>query len=195
MKKKIILASSSPRRKELLAMAGIPFTVDASPVPEIVPEGLAAEKQSSFLAEVKAAAVSVSHPQDVVIGADTTVICEGRVMGKPKDAEEAREMLAFLSGKIHTVYTGVSVIYSDDADAETFTSATKVEFYPLSQKVIDEYVATGEPLDKAGAYGIQGRGCRLVKRIEGDYFTVMGLPVAELLQRLEKLAKKGKFSW
>ncbi|MBQ4424727.1 MAG: septum formation inhibitor Maf [Lachnospiraceae bacterium] len=195
MKKKIILASSSPRRKELLAMAGIPFTVDASPVPEIVPEGLAAEKQSAFLAEVKAAAVSVSHPQDVVIGADTTVICEGRVMGKPKDAEEAREMLAFLSGKIHTVYTGVSVIYSDDADAETFTSATKVEFYPLSQKVIDEYVATGEPLDKAGAYGIQGRGCRLVKRIEGDYFTVMGLPVAELLQRLEKLAKKGKFSW
>ena len=106
-------------------------------------------------------------------------------MGKPKDKEEAREMLRFLSGKIHSVFTGVSLIYSDDEDAETFTSETKVEFYPLTDEEIDAYIASGEPLDKAGAYGIQGRGCTLVKRIEGDYFTVVGLPVAEVMRRLK----------
>ena len=183
--KDIILASGSPRRKELLQMAGLKFIVLPSTIPEYVPDFIPLENRSGFLAELKASAMSVFHPLEIIIGADTTVLCDGRLMGKPKDAEEAKEMLRFLSGKVHTVYTGVSLIYSDDEDADTFVSATKVEFYELTDEEIDAYVATGEPLDKAGAYGIQGRGCRLVKRIEGDYFTVVGLPVAEVVRRLE----------
>ena len=184
-KRPIILASGSPRRKELLKMAGLKFSVIPSDIPEYVPDSVPPEKRSGFLAELKASAMSVFHPQDIIIGADTVVLCEGRILGKPKTAEEAREMLSFLSGKVHSVLTGVSIIYSDDEDADTFISETKVEFYPLSEEEIDAYVATGEPMDKAGAYGIQGKGCRLVKRIEGDYFTVVGLPVAEVMRRLK----------
>ena len=195
MKKEIILASSSPRRRELMRMAGLPYTVEAPDVPEIVPPSLPKEKESQFLAELKATAVSIRHPQEVVIGSDTTVICEGRVLGKPKDAAEAAEMLRFLSGKVHTVYTGVSIICGDDADAESFTSCSKVEFYELTDKEIADYIATGEPMDKAGAYGIQGIGCRLVKRIDGDYFTVMGLPIAEVVRRLERLAEEYGFTY
>ena len=181
----IILASGSPRRKELLKMAGIKFTVMPSQVPEMVPSFVPLENRSGFLAELKASAMSVFHPKDIIIAADTTVLCEGRLMGKPKDAEEAKEMLRFLSGKVHSVYTGVSIIYSDEEDADTFISETKVEFYELTDEEISAYVATREPLDKAGAYGIQGKGFRLVKRIDGDYFTVVGLPVAEVVRRLE----------
>lgn len=107
-------------------------------------------------------------------------------MGKPATREEAKEMLRFLSGKVHTVYTGVCLIWSDEEDAECFSSETKVEFYPLTEKQIEEYVASGEPMDKAGAYGIQGLGSTLVKRIEGDYYTVVGLPIAEVVRRLKK---------
>ena len=185
MAQTIILASGSPRRKELLKMAGVRFTVLPSDVPEIVPSSVPPEKRSQFLAELKASAMSIFHPKDIVIGADTTVLCEGRLMGKPKDKEEAKEMLRFLSGKMHSVLTGVSLIYSDREDADSFTSETKVEFYPLTEQEIEAYVASGEPMDKAGAYGIQGRGCTLVKRIEGDYFTVVGLPVAEVVRRLK----------
>ncbi len=184
-KKTIILASGSPRRKELLKMAGLKFTTLASEIPEYVPDSVPPEKRSGFLAELKASAMSVFHPQNIIIGADTTVLCEGRILGKPKTAQEAKEMLRFLSGKVHSVLTGVSIIYSDEEDAETFISETKVEFYPLSEEEIEAYVATGEPMDKAGAYGIQGKGCCLVKRIEGDYFTVVGLPVAEVMRRLK----------
>ena len=185
MSKNMILASGSPRRKELMKMAGLKFAVLPSDIPEYVPDSVPPERRSAFLAELKASAMSVFHPLDIIIGADTTVLCEGRLLGKPKDKEDAKEMLRFLSGKTHSVLTGVSIIYSDEEDAETFLSETKVEFYPLSEKEIEDYVASGEPMDKAGAYGIQGRGCRLVKRIEGDYFTVVGLPIAELVRRLE----------
>ena len=186
MEKNIILASNSPRRKQLLKMAGIRFTVLPSDVPEMVPEFVTDEKRAQFLAELKASYTSVFHPKDVIIGADTTVICEGRLMGKPATREEAKEMLRFLSGKVHTVYTGVCLIWSDEEDAECFSSVTKVEFYPLTEKQIEEYVASGEPMDKAGAYGIQGLGSTLVKRIEGDYYTVVGLPIAEVVRRLKK---------
>ncbi|MBR6703915.1 MAG: septum formation inhibitor Maf [Lachnospiraceae bacterium] len=186
MEKNIILASNSPRRKQLLKMAGIRFTVLPSDVPEMVPEFVTDEKRAQFLAELKASYTSVFHPKDVIIGADTTVICEGRLMGKPATREEAKEMLRFLSGKVHTVYTGVCLIWSDEEDAECFSSETKVEFYPLTEKQIEEYVASGEPMDKAGAYGIQGLGSTLVKRIEGDYYTVVGLPIAEVVRRLKK---------
>jgi septum formation protein len=186
MAKNIILASNSPRRKQLLKMAGIRFTVLPSDVPEMVPEFVTDEKRAQFLAELKASYTSVFHPKDIIIGADTTVICEGRLMGKPATREEAKEMLRFLSGKVHTVYTGVCLIWSDEEDAECFSSETKVEFYPLTEKQIEEYVASGEPMDKAGAYGIQGLGSTLVKRIEGDYYTVVGLPIAEVVRRLKK---------
>ncbi|MBQ7145556.1 MAG: septum formation protein Maf [Lachnospiraceae bacterium] len=181
----IILASGSPRRQELMKMAGLKFIILPSDIPEYVPESVPLEKRSGFLAELKASAMSVFHPRDIIIGADTTVLCQGRLMGKPKDEAEAKEMLQFLSGKVHSVFTGVSLIYSDEEDADTFISETKVEFYELSEAEIDAYVASGEPMDKAGAYGIQGKGCRLVKRIEGDYFTVVGLPIAEVVRRLE----------
>ena len=186
MEKNIILASNSPRRKQLLKMAGIRFTVLPSDVPEMVPEFVTDDKRAQFLAELKASYTSVFHPKDIIIGADTTVICEGRLMGKPATREEAKEMLRFLSGKVHTVYTGVCLIWSDEEDAECFSSETKVEFYPLTEKQIEEYVASGEPMDKAGAYGIQGLGSTLVKRIEGDYYTVVGLPIAEVVRRLKK---------
>lgn len=189
-KRKIILASGSPRRKQLMRMAGLLFTVEPADVPEIIPDGLPAEKESEFLASVKAGYVLSQQDEKrrnavLIVGADTTVLCEGRVLGKPKDKAEAKEMLRFLSGKVHEVYTGVAIV-GEDVN-ETFTSVTKVEFYELTDEEIDWYISTNEPMDKAGAYGIQGFGCRLVKRIEGDYFTVMGLPVAEVVRRIEKL--------
>ncbi len=184
-KKDIILASGSPRRKQLLKMAGLKFSVVPADVPEIVPDDVPPEKESEFLAAVKAGYILSQNKKDLVIGADTTVLCEGRVLGKPKDKEEAKEMLRFLSGKTHEVYTGVAIVTEETN--ETFTSVTKVEFYELTDEEIDWYVSTGEPMDKAGAYGIQGFGCRLVKGIVGDYFTVMGLPIAEVARRVEKL--------
>ncbi len=189
-KRKIILASGSPRRKQLMRMAGLLFTVEPADVPEIIPDGMPAEKESEFLASVKAGYVLSQQDEKrrdavLIVGADTTVLCEGRVLGKPKDKAEAKEMLRFLSGKVHEVYTGVAIV-SEDVN-ETFTSVTKVEFYELTDEEIDWYVSTNEPMDKAGAYGIQGFGCRLVKRIEGDYFTVMGLPIAEVTRRIEKI--------
>lgn len=189
-RKNIILASASPRRKELMKMTGLNFTVKPSDVPEMVPPQVPMERRAAFLAELKAASTSIYYPKDIIIGADTAVLLDGELMGKPRDAEDAARMLRQLSGRVHTVITGVSIIYSDQEDAETFISETKVEFYELSDKEIDDYVASGEPLDKAGAYGIQGRGFRLVKRIEGDYFSVMGLPVAELVRRLESHENK-----
>ncbi len=189
-KQSIILASASPRRKQLLKMAGLKFSVVPADVPEIIPDGLPAEKESEYLAQIKAGYILYQNPKDLVIGADTTVICEGRVLGKPKDKAEAKEMLRFLSGRVHEVYTGVAIVGEEVNEA--FTSVTKVEFYELSDEEIDWYVSTGEPMDKAGAYGIQGFGCRLVKRIEGDYFTVMGLPVAEVARRVEKIRKNAE---
>ena len=156
----------------------------------MVPSFISDENRAQFLAELKSSAMSVFHPKDIIIGADTTVLCEGRLLGKPKTAEEAKEMLRFLSGKVHTVRTGVSLIYNDMEDADSFTSETKVEFYPLTEEQIEEYVASGEPMDKAGAYGIQGLGCTLVKRIEGDYYTVVGLPIAEVVRRLKAHEKE-----
>ena len=188
-KRKIILASGSPRRKQLMRMAGLLFTVEPADVPEIIPDDMAPEKESEFLASVKAGYVLSQQDEKrrdaLIVGADTTVLCEGRVLGKPKDKAEAKEMLRFLSGKVHEVYTGVAIVSEDVS--ESFTSVTKVEFYELSDEEIDWYVSTNEPMDKAGAYGIQGFGCRLVKRIEGDYFTVMGLPIAEVARRLKQL--------
>ncbi|MBQ3264838.1 MAG: septum formation inhibitor Maf [Ruminococcus sp.] len=179
----IILASKSPRRQELIGNITPDFTVVVSEVDEVLPAGVMPEEAPAYLAGVKARAVAEKHPDDIVIGADTVVILEGEVLGKPRDAADAERMLSALSGKTHTVITGCAVIMN--GKTRSFSEATRVEFYPLSEKEIADYIATGEPFDKAGAYGIQGKGSVLVKRIEGDFFNVVGLPVARLKRELD----------
>ena len=181
---RIILASRSPRRQELIANIISDFSVVASDAEEVLPEGVAPEDAPAYLAELKAQAVAADYPDDVVIGADTVVILDGEVLGKPRDRDDAVRMLRGLSGKTHTVVTGCAIV--KNGQITSFSDITRVEFYPLDDREIMEYIATGEPFDKAGAYGIQGRGCVLVKRIEGDFFNVMGLPVARLKRELEK---------
>lgn len=172
-----ILASGSPRRKELLSLIIPEYEVLVSGCEEFVPEGTPAEKVPAILAEQKALAVAKLRPDDTVIGSDTVVVLGGEIFGKPKDKSHAHSMLRALSGKKHFVYTGVAV--AEKGSVRSFVQKTEVEFYELSDENIDNYIATGEPMDKAGAYGIQGKGSVLVKGITGDYFNVMGLPVAE----------------
>ena len=172
-----ILASGSPRRKELLSLIIPEYEVLVSGCEEFVPEGTPAEKVPAILAEQKALAVAKLRPEDTVIGSDTVVVLGGEIFGKPKSKEHAHAMLRALSGKKHFVYTGVAVAENDKV--RSFVQKTEVEFYELSDETIDKYIETLEPMDKAGAYGIQGKGSVLIKGIVGDYFNVMGLPVAE----------------
>lgn len=132
-----------------------------------------------MLAQQKAKEVSVSRQGEVIVAADTIVVIDNKILGKPKDEAHAAEMLSTLSGRMHAVFTGVCVIF-EDGKAESFAERTDVEFYPLTEKEISDYIATGEPMDKAGAYGIQEQGALLVKRIYGDFYNVMGLPVSRL---------------
>lgn len=180
--KKIILASSSPRRKELLTTAGIEFEIHVKEVDETVPEGTPPEEAAKMTAAKKAAAVAEDFTDCVVIGADTIVVANGKILGKPKDKADAQSMLRMLSGDEHEVITGVCII--KNGKSETFAKISKVKFYDLTDEEISAYVATGEPMDKAGSYGIQGLGCRLVESIEGDYFNIVGLPVAEVCRKL-----------
>lgn len=181
--KKIILASSSPRRKELLTTAGVEFEIHVKEVDETVPEGTLPVDAAKMTAAKKAAAVAEDYKDCVVIGADTIVVANGKILGKPKDEADAKMMLRMLSGNEHEVITGVCIIGS--GEAETFAQISKVKFYNLTEEEISAYVATKEPMDKAGAYGIQGLGCRLVERIEGDYFNIVGLPVAEVCRKIK----------
>ena len=180
----LILASASPRRDELLTMAGLAHECIPSHVEEEVPEGTRPQDIPVLLSAQKAADVFSAHPDDLVLGADTIVAVDGEVLGKPKTKEEAAAMLRLLSGKTHTVYTGVTLM--DAAGSESFCSGSRVTFYDLTEEEILRYVNSGEPMDKAGAYGIQGSGCILVRHIEGDYFTIMGLPVAEVYHRVKR---------
>lgn len=183
----MILASRSPRRSELLSEAGyrfrcVPAGIDERAVAADSPEGLALS-----LARAKAAAVAgAALPGEAVIGSDTAVILDGRVLGKPADDDDARRTLAALSGRTHQVVTGVSV-QRDGSELAGFSEEARVTFWPLEPAEIDAYVATGEPRDKAGSYGIQGLGRMLVKGIEGDYYTVVGLPVSRLARVLRGL--------
>lgn len=178
----IILASQSPRRQELIRNITDDFAVIVSPAQEILPEGIAPEDAPVFLAGLKARAVADEHPGRTVIGADTVVILDGCILGKPRDAQDAAHMLRLLSGRIHTVITGCCIIRGDRE--RRFCERTKVEFYPLTDREIADYIATGEPMDKAGAYGIQEKGSLFVKGIVGDYFNVMGLPIGKLNREL-----------
>ena len=182
---KIILASASPRRKELLETAGAEFEIIVADVDESVPEGTKPEDAAIMTAEKKALAVAESHKDSVVIGADTIVVAGEKILGKPTDKADARRMLSMLSGVEHKVITGVCLACGDKKI--TFAQVSKVKFYDLTDDEINAYVETGEPMDKAGAYGIQGKGCVLVEKIEGDYFNIVGLPVARVMKELNKL--------
>ena len=185
----IILASASPRRRELLANMGLQFTVlvsdaDESGVDTSVPPEIYVQE----LALLKAAAVAktiIKNKDAIVISADTIVVCDGEILGKPKDEEDAVRMLTSLSGKSHKVYTGFCVMRLSDAFTVCKNVCTEVVFKPLTREKIERYVKTSEPMDKAGAYAIQGLGAMLIERINGDYFNVVGLPVSELSDVLE----------
>ena len=181
----LILASGSPRRRELLEKLQIPFTVEVSDCDETLPDGIPAEQAAELLAVRKAAAVAKQHPEAVVIGADTTVILDEEILGKPKDSADCKRMLRLLSDRVHKVITGTAVFW--DGRSFSFSEETLVQFYPLSDSDIDAYAASDEPYDKAGAYGIQGQGALLVRGISGDYYNVVGFPVARLSRELKRL--------
>lgn len=182
----LILASQSPRRRELLSLLGYPFRVQVASVDETM-EALPIEQAVARLSYRKAAAVGAEADQ-VVIGADTVVVLDGAVLGKPRDEEDATRMLRSLSGKTHRVMTGVCVLKGERM--LTHTEVTEVTFRPLTDREIESYVATKEPMDKAGAYGIQGGAARFVEGIKGDYFNVVGLPVCSLGLMLEKMMEE-----
>ena len=181
----LILASASPRRKELLGLYGIPFTVRAADIDETMDPDKPPFDEVARLSREKALAVP-REPEDVVVAADTIVVCDGIVLGKPRDEAHAIEMLSLLSGRAHQVMTGCTVLRGQKD--ETFTEVTDIHFRPLSPGEIRRYVATGEPMDKAGAYGIQGGAALFCQRMEGDYYNVMGLPVCALGQVLKQIA-------
>ncbi len=178
-----ILASQSPRRRELLSIITEEFKVLPSGVEEIIPDGLENTKVPEYLAKIKAEDIAKDYPNAVVIGADTSVILKNEILGKPKNREDAFKMLKFLSGNTHLVVTGCAIIKGDKVDSFSVTS--EVEFFNLSDDEINAYLDTDEPYDKAGSYGIQAKGALLVKEIRGDYFNIVGLPIGELNRHLK----------
>ena len=181
----LILASASPRRKELLSLFGVPFSIRAADIDEAMDPGKAPFDEVARVSRLKALA-TVRSDEDVVIAADTIVVCAGQVQGKPKDAADACRMLRLLSGRDHQVMTGVTVLRG--SEAVTFTEVTDLHFRELSEKEIARYVATGEPMDKAGSYGIQGGAALFCTGMNGDYYNVMGLPVCALGEVLKRTA-------
>ncbi len=179
----MILASQSPRRRELLAHITKDFRVIPAKGEEILPEGIAPSEAVLLLSRQKAAEIYKEYNNETIIASDTVVAIDGEILGKPADKADAERMLALLSGRTHSVFTGVCIIFADGSE-KCFCAETEVEFWQLSPQLIAQYIATGEPMDKAGAYGIQGEGALLVKRINGDYYNVMGLPVGRLYREL-----------
>ena len=181
----VILASQSPRRKELMGLFHIPFLIRVSDADETMDPGLSAAEAVAAVSRRKAEAVSRGS-NDVVIAADTIVVCNGEILGKPKDATDARRMLRLLSGRDHQVMTGMTVLRDDKA--LTCTEITDIHFRDLSDREIDAYIRSGEPMDKAGSYGIQGGAALFADKMVGDYYNVMGLPVCRLGQLLREIA-------
>jgi septum formation protein len=183
----LVLASASPRRQELLRNAGIPFVVQATDIPEMPRQGESPKDCAERLAREKALAVFRQRPDDFVLGADTVVVVDGQILGKPGDAADAARMLRLLSGRAHQVITGVCLVGASLGTAnralrtgfeDVRSETTSVTMIALTENDIRSYIATGEPMDKAGAYAIQGVASRWIPRIEGDYFNVVGLPVS-----------------
>ena len=177
----LYLASASPRRRDLLKLAGFQFAIEPADIDETMSQDDPACLVQN-LALKKARAVAQLHPNDIVLAADTVVALDNRILGKPENEDEARTMLRMLSNRIHQVYTGYCILKQNRC--EIGVCCTSVEFYPLSDSDIDSYIATGEPFDKAGAYGIQGLGSLLVRKIDGDFYNVVGLPIAEISRLL-----------
>jgi septum formation protein len=186
MTKPVVLASSSPRRMELLEKAGLEFSIDPSETDEKLDNSAEPEELARSISLMKASSAVPRHPGTIVIAADTFGVLDGRLLGKPEDAAHAREMLAIMSGKCHEVITGFTIIDADSGKTVSHVVKTRVYFKALSKAQIEEYVETGEPLGKAGAYAIQGKGAALVDKIEGDYYNVIGLPVHALARELIK---------
>ena len=184
---KLILASASPRRQELLKLFGVPFTVRVADIDETMDLTRPAFEEVARVSRMKALAIP-REAEDVVIAADTIVVCQGRVLGKPRDEADAVATLNLLSGRDHQVMTGCTVLCGDRC--ESFTEVTDLHFRELSDREIRRYVASGEPMDKAGSYGIQALGALLVEKIHGDYFNVMGLPVLRLSRMLGQFGIK-----
>ncbi len=195
----LVLASASPRRRELLLQAGLEFTVDAAEIPEVPGPGEEAAEFVLRLAEEKAQAVwakRVSRQTEVielkgdplvVLGADTCVLCQGEILGKPRDQADARRMLEMLSGRTHQVLTGLAAVTATETFADV--EITQVTFNVIEEEELVRYLASAEPLDKAGAYGIQGYAARWVPRIEGDYFNIVGLPIARTVSLLAEASQ------
>lgn len=182
--RRVLLASESPRRRELMVLSEIPFTTASCLLKETLDPELSIEKAVEKLAFEKADAVYHRYPEEFIIGADTIVVCDGEVFGKPKDNEDAERMLRMLSGKTHQVITGVALVAK--GVKECFHEVTDVTFYDLEDEEIIRYAKSKEPHDKAGAYAIQGKGLTFVKKINGDFYNVVGLPMASLYKRLRK---------
>lgn len=184
--KEIILASTSPRRKELMEITGLPFVVVPSPYEEDMSLKMSPKELVKHLAKGKAKAVADNYQQEIIVAADTIVVLGNKVMGKPGTEAKARQMLKQLSGKAHKVITGYCIIDSASGKIVTKAVETKVYFKKLSSSEITNYIRSGEPLDRAGAYAIQGLAALFVKKIEGDFLNVVGLPIQDLAQDLKK---------
>ena len=181
----LILASQSPRRKELLTLIKQDFDIIPSHIEEVIPNGMETDDIPVYLSAQKALDIAKTHPHAMVIGCDTVVVLEDIIMGKPKDREEAYSMLRRLSGRTHKVVSGVCLCYR--GRTLTFSETTLVSFYELSDDEIYDYIETGSPFDKAGGYGIQDRASLFVKKIDGDYYNVVGLPVGKLNRTIKTL--------
>lgn len=180
---KVVLASASPRRKELLSLIFNEYDIRPADCDETLPEGIKAQEAVEYLSLIKnKATVEICDENSLVISADTVVAVEGEILGKPQDKEDARRMISLLSGREHQVFTGVTL--SLNGKFKTFSEKTDVVFYKLTDKEIEDYISTDEPYDKAGAYGIQGKAGLLVKSVNGDYYNVVGLPVARLKREI-----------
>ncbi len=188
----IVLASSSPRRTQLLDMLGIPHAVEPPEIDERQHVGETPAEAATRLARTKALAIARRRPADHVLGADTIVVIGGEPIGKPGSAAEAEAMLSLLQGAEHEVVTAVALAHGDQIDDRL--DVTRVRFRPLDAEMVRAYVATGEPLDKAGAYGIQGFGAVLIERIDGDFFGVMGLPLRHVVDLLEGAGRPYRFT-
>ena len=182
---KLILASQSPRRRELLGLFRLPFEIRVADIDEEMDPNLPPYDEVARVSREKALAVPRDR-DDIVIAADTIVVCQGKVLGKPRDEAQAKEMLRLLSGRDHQVMTGCTLLWGERV--RTFTEVTDLHFRELTDREIDRYVASGEPMDKAGAYGIQGGAALFCQKISGDYYNVVGLPVCALGQTLREIA-------
>ncbi len=185
-KRKIVLASSSPRRKDLLALTGLHFIIDKSDYEETLTPNVGARQLARHLSREKAKTAAKKYNDALIIAADTFIVCMDSLLGKPHTRSEALRMLSILNGRCHSVVTGFTIIDTADGRRVSRSVRTKVWFRKLTKKEIISYIRTGEPLDKAGAYAIQGLGSLLVEKIEGDYFNVIGLPLSSLAEALKE---------